>query len=171
MGEIIMRNWDIREDRVRVNLPSPIRQVRVLIWGVITPIQGVPNPMRQVVPMISHIHSYPPPHSHLHPPSLSFLSITLPSTHHTKLSYPSLSLHAMIMSWHRVQHIPKVQHTPDTASTQDCLSSLHSHDYEVTPECSLRLHRGSLYNRPPSAICPWEPKGKVTLWHLHGCEL
>jgi len=27
MGEIIMRNWDLRELDVRVNLPSPIRQV------------------------------------------------------------------------------------------------------------------------------------------------
>jgi len=54
---------------------------------------------------------------------------------------------------HRVQHTPspaytKVQHTP---STQDCLSSLHSHDYEVTPECSFSFRRASLHDRPPSA--------------------
>jgi len=60
---------------------------------------------------------------------------------------PSLSLHAMIMSKHRVQH------TPSTASSQDRLSpalsqslisqlsadlvvlnSLHSHNYELTNE-------------------------------------
>jgi len=27
MGEIIIRNWDLREFRVRVNLPSPIHSV------------------------------------------------------------------------------------------------------------------------------------------------
>jgi len=32
--EIIMRNWDLREFRVRVNLPSPIRQVRLPIRRV-----------------------------------------------------------------------------------------------------------------------------------------
>jgi len=35
---------------------------------------------------------------HLHPPSLSFSSTTLPSLQKTKLSHPSLSLHVMIMS-------------------------------------------------------------------------
>ena len=33
--------------------------------------------------------------------------------------------------------IHREQHTPSTASIQVCLSSLHSHDYEVTPECSF----------------------------------
>jgi len=41
--------------------------------------------------------------------------------------------------------------TPSTASTQDCLSSLHSHDYGVTPECRVSFRRASLHNRPPSA--------------------
>ena len=59
-------------------------------------------------------------------PSLSFSSSTLPSLHNTKLSHPTLSLHAMIMSWHWVQRtrstayteysIHRVQHTPSTAS-------------------------------------------------------
>jgi len=31
-------------------------------------------------------------------------------------------------SLHRVHHTPRVQHTPCTPSTEDCLSSLHSHD-------------------------------------------
>jgi len=43
-----------------------------------------------------------------------------------------------------------VQHTPSTTSTQDCLSSLHSHDYELTPECSFSFRRASLHDRPPS---------------------
>jgi len=161
MGEIIMRNWDLREYRVRFNWPSPIQQVWVPIRRVITPIRGLPKPIRQVVPLIPHIRSYPPHRSHLHPPSLSFSSTTLTSVQNTRLSYPSLSLHVMIMSWHRVQYTP---------STQDCLSSLHSHDYKLTPECSFSFRRAFLHDRPPSASSPWELKGKVTLSHSHSCE-
>ena len=69
-------------------------------------------------------------------PSLSFLFTTLPSSQNTKLSHPSPSLHAMIMSWHCVQH------TPSASSTQDCLSSLHSHDYTLILECSCSFWRG-----------------------------
>jgi hypothetical protein len=50
--------------------------------------------------------------------------------------------------------IHRVQHTPSTASTQECLSSLHSHDYKLTPECSLSPRRASLHDRPPSASSP-----------------
>jgi len=75
----------------------------------------------------------------LHPPSLTFSSTTLPSSQNTKLSHLSLSLHGMILSWHRVQH------TPSTASTQDCLSYLYSHDHKLTPECSFHFRRSSLH--------------------------
>jgi len=111
MGEMIMRHWNLREFRVWVNLPSPIQQVQLPIRLEITPIRGLPNPIRQVVPQISHIRSYPPHRSHLHPPSLSFSSTTQPSSQNTKLNHPSLSLHAMIMSSHRVQHTPSTAHT------------------------------------------------------------
>jgi hypothetical protein len=105
---------------------------------------------------------YPPHRFHLHPPSLSFSSTTLTLLQNTKLSYPSLSLHVMIMSWHRVQHTP---------SNQDCLSSLHSHDFKLTPECSFIFRSASLHDRPPSASSPCELKGKVPLSHSHSCEL
>jgi len=72
-------------------------------------------------------------------------------------------------STHQVQHMPstayteysihRVQHTPSTAyteysiyrvqhtlSTQDCLSSLHSHDYELTPEYSFSFQCASLHD-------------------------
>jgi hypothetical protein len=39
--------------------------------------------------------------------------------------------------------IHRVQHTPSTASIQDCLYSVHSHDYELTPECSFNFRRAS----------------------------
>ena len=91
MGVIIMRNRDLSEFRVRVNLPSPIRQVRVAIRRVITPIRGLLNPMRQVVLLISHSRLYPPYRAHLHPPSLSFSSTTLPSLQEHKVK-SSLSI-------------------------------------------------------------------------------
>ena len=68
--EIIMRNWDLREFRLQGNLRFLIQQVRVVIrWGI-TPISVLLNPFRHVVPLISHIRSYPPYRSDLHPPSL-----------------------------------------------------------------------------------------------------
>ena len=78
------------------------------------------------------------------------------------LSYPSLSLHVMIMSWHQVQHTP---------SSQDCLSSLHSHDSKLTTDCRFSFRCASLHDRPPSASSSWELKGKVSLSHSHSCEL
>jgi len=171
MGEVIIRNWDIREFCVRVNWPSVQQQVQVPIWGVITPIRGHPNRIRQVLPLISHIRSYSPHRSHLHPPSLSFLSTIIAVEHQVK---SSLSISSM--SWwevdteysiHRVQHTPStsihwVQQTPSTAFTQDCLSSLHSHDYELITECSFKFRPTSQHNRPLSASSPWELKSKFT---------
>ena len=98
MGEIIMRNWDLREFCLWVNWPSPIREVRVLIRRVITLIPGLLNPMRPllnpirlVVLLISYSRLYPPYRSHLHPPSLSFVSTTLPSLQEHKVK-SSLSI-------------------------------------------------------------------------------
>jgi hypothetical protein len=143
-----------------------------------------------------HIRLYPPHRSHLHPESLSFSSTTLPSSHNTMLSYPSVSLYVMIMRWHQVQHTPNiaytkytihrvqhtpsksyskysihwVQHTPSTAFTQDCLSSLHSHEYELTPECSFTFRHALQHNRLQSACSPRQIKRKVTLSHSDSCE-
>jgi len=79
-----------------------------------------------------------------------------PSTAYTKYSI------------HQVQHTPStvyteysihwVQHTLSTASSQDWLSSLHSHDYELTSQCSNSFWHASLHDRPPSASSPWQLK-------------
>jgi len=113
----------LREFCVRVNLPSPIRQVRVLIRRVITLIRGLPNPIGQVVPLISHIRSYPPHHSHLHPPSLSFSSTT--STiiaEHKVMSSLSISPchdHELTPVQAYTQYsIHPVQRTPSTADSR-----------------------------------------------------
>jgi len=47
--------------------------------------------------------------------------------------------------------IQRVQHTPSRASTQDGFASLHSHDYEVIPECSFSFRHTSLHDRLQSA--------------------
>jgi len=59
----------------------------------------------------------------------------------------------------------------NTASTQDWLSSLHSHNYELTPEGTFSFRSASLHDRPPSASSPSELQCKVTLSHSHSCEL
>jgi len=64
----------------------------------------------------------------------------------------------------------QAQHTPRTVSTQDCLSFLLSHDYELTPDCSFILQRASLSYRSPPASSPWELKGKVTSSDSHSCK-
>jgi len=61
--------------------------------------------------------------------------------------------------------------TPSTGSTQDCLSSLHSHDYEITPEHRFSFRHAFVHDRPPSASSLWELKSEVTLSHSHGCDL
>ena len=64
-----------------------------------------------------------------------------------------------------------VQHSLSTAYTQDCLSSLHSHGYELTPECSFSFERTSLHDRLPSTSSPWQLNGNVTLSHSQSCKL
>jgi len=80
-----MRNWDLREFHVWVNLLCPIQQVQVLIRQVIIPIRGHPHPIKRVVLLISQVRSYPPYCSHLYPLSLSFSSTTLPSLQEHKV--------------------------------------------------------------------------------------
>lgn len=66
--QIILRNWNLSEFRVSGNLPIPTPQVQLQVLWVVTPIKGVHNPNRQVVPGISLISSHLPLCSNLHPP-------------------------------------------------------------------------------------------------------
>jgi len=118
MGEIIMRKWDLREFCVRVNWPSPIQQVRDQTRRELTPIRGLPNTMRQFVHLISHIRSYPPYRSHLHPASLFLVhNSTIIAEHKVKSSLSISPWHDHELtpsttytgySIHRVQHPPKI---------------------------------------------------------------
>jgi len=77
----------------------------------------------------------------------------------------------MPWSWVNTEYsIHRVQYTLSTASTHDCPSSRHSHNSELTPECSFSFRGASLQDRPPPASSPWEVKDKVTTSHAHGCE-
>jgi len=92
------------ENHFCVNVHSLTQQVQVQIWWVITLIQGLLNPIRQVVLQISLVHLYPPYCSHLHLPLLAFLSTTPLWLQNTKLSHPSWSFDIMIWCRHWVQH-------------------------------------------------------------------
>jgi len=107
--------------------------------------------------------------------SLSFSSTTLPSSQNAKLSHLSLSLDAMIMSWHQVQH------TPSTASIEYSIHRVqHPHKIVCLPfilmitswplNVAASSGMASLHDLPPSASSPWELKGKVTLSHHHACK-
>jgi hypothetical protein len=165
----------LREYCVWVNLPSPKRQVRVLIQWVITPICSLLNPIRQFVPLISHIHLYPPYHSHLYPPSLFLAHNSTIIAEHKAKSYLSISPchdHEVILCTAYTQYsIHRIQHTPNTAYTQDCLTSLHSNDYKLTTECSFSFRCASLQDWPPTGSSLWELKSQVTSSHSHSCEL
>ena len=170
MGEIILRNWDLREFGVRVNVPSPIRQVQVPIRHVISPIQNLPKQIGQVVPVICHIRSYLPHCSHHHSPSLFLVHNLTIITEHKVMSSLAISPcydHELTPSTAYCDHsIHRVQYTLNTASSQDCFSSLQSHDYKLTPQCSFSCQRASQYNQLPSASSGGELKGKVTFCHI-----
>jgi len=75
-----------------------------------------------------------------------------------------------VYSIHRVQHTLK-QCTPNAASTEDFLSSLHSDDNKLTSECRFSFQHTSLQDWPRPANSSWELKCKFTLSHSHSCEL
>jgi len=176
MGEIIMRNWELREFRVWVNWLSPIRQVVVLIRQVIKPIWGLLNLIWQVVLLISHSHLYPPYHFHVHPPSLSFLSTTPPSSqeHKVKLSlsispchHHELTLSAAYTecSIHWVQHTPstayteysihRVQHTPNTAYTEFSIHRVQYTPSTAYTEYSIHLRLSGVPSFSQFRVDPW----------------
>jgi len=174
MMEIIMRNQDLREFCVWGNLPSPIQQVRVPTRHSITQIRSITHPIRQVVPLMARMCSYPPHHSDRHPPSHSFSSTALPSLQNPKSSHPSLSAHVMMISWHRVQHTPataytrysihQIQHTPDTAYTRYSIHRVQHtpntaytkytiHRVQHIPRAAYTKYSIHRVQHPPKIVC------------------
>jgi len=149
-----------RQFRLRVKWPSPLRQVRVPIRRVITPIQGLPNSIRQVVPLISHSRSYSPNHSHVLPLSLSFSSTTLPSSQGHKVK-SSLSIspchhHELTPSAAYTEcSIHRVQHSPSAAYTE---FSIHWVQHTVSAaytEYSLHLRLSVVPSISRFRVDPW----------------
>jgi len=152
-----------------------------MIWWVITPIWGHLYPIRQVVPLISHLRSYPPYHSYLHPQSLFLVHIsTIIAEHNVMLSLPISPCHdheVTLSPVYTEYNIHRVQLTLSTAYTEPSISPKlsvlpsFSRDTELTLECSFSFRHGSLHDPTPPASSPWELKGNITSSHPHGCEL
>jgi len=64
--------------------------------------------------------------------------------------------------------VRRMLHTPTAAYTSDCLSSLHSLDFELTPECSFSFWRTSLQIDCHRPVLHNSFTGKVTSSHSHG---
>ena len=122
MGEIMMGNWDIREFRVRVNLPSVIWQVWVPIQWVLNLIWGHPNPIREVIPLKFHIRLYSPYCSYLPPPSLFLVNNSTIIAEHkvnSSLSISPCHHHNLTLSTVYTKYSThQLQHTPNTAYTR-----------------------------------------------------
>jgi len=141
----------------QVNSPFPIQYIQFANPWVITPIWDHLIPVRQVVPLVSHVCSYPPYHSHHHPPSHFLIpKSAIIAVHKIKwsLSISPWNDHELTPSTTYTKYsIHQVHHAlSTTASTHDCLSSLNYHDYKLTPECSFSFWHASLQDRPPPAL-------------------
>jgi len=88
-------------------------------------------------------------------PYLSFSTIITEHKVNSSLSISPCYDHELTLSTAYTEYsMHRVQHTPSTAYTQDCPSSLHSDDRELTPQCSFSFRRASLQDRPPPASSP-----------------
>jgi len=84
-------------------------------------------------------------------PPPSFSNIIAEHKVKSSLSISPCNDHELTLSTAYTEYsIYRVQRTPSTAYTQDCLSSLHSHDH-IFPECSFSFQCASLPGRLPPA--------------------
>ena len=107
----------LRESCLQVSLRSPIWHVRAPMLCVCTLILGLPNPIRQVVPLIPHILADPPNHSHISPSSLCLvLSSTINAEYKVKWYLFISPCHdhelTLCTGIHRVQHTGKIDCFP-----------------------------------------------------------
>jgi len=130
---------EFRQLCVWVNLPSPKRQVPNQIWLVISPIPGLPNPIRQVLPLIF-------PNIHIFLMFITHLPLSRPQLYHLcRTQSPVISRYlSMPLSLVDAEYsIRQVQHRLSTAYNEHsvhwvrhplkkCLCSRNSHDYKST---------------------------------------
>jgi hypothetical protein len=118
--------------------------------------------------------SISPCHDHEWTPSTVYTKYNIRQVQHIPSAvYTKYSVHLVLRTTSTAYsryNICPVQRTLSTVSTQDCLPSLHSHDYKLTPECTVSLQRTSLHDRPPADSSPWKLKGRFTLVNSHVCQ-
>jgi hypothetical protein len=120
--------------------------------------RGLLSPITHIVPLISHIRSYPPFRSYLHPSSLFVVhNCTIIAEYRVKsvLTISPCRDHELTPRTAYTKYsIPQVQHTLSSASTQDCMSSHHSQELMLTFQCSYSFRRASLQDQPQPASSP-----------------
>jgi len=105
-------------------------------------------------------------------PDLSFSTLIAERKVKLSLTVSPCDEHEWTLSRANTEYsIHRVRQKLSTASIEDCQFSLHSQDYQLTPECCFSFWRASLQDLPTTASSPWEIKGTVTSSHSHGCEL
>jgi len=150
----------LRELRVRVNWQSLIRQVRVPMWWLISPIRGLLNPVRYVVLMISNSRSYLPCRSYLYPPALSFSSTTLPSSQEHKVK-SSLSIspchhyELRLSAAYTEYSILRVRHTLSTAYSEYSILRVQHTPSIVYTESSIHLRLSVIHSFSLFWVDPW----------------
>ena len=136
-----MRDWALREFRVRVNLQPLIQLVRVPMWRVLIPIRGHPNPISHIVPLISHICSTL--FSSPYPMSLFLVhNSTIIAAHKVKSSLsisPYLDHELALGIAYTECSIPRVQHTLRTAYTKCSIHHVQHTTSTAYTEDSIHL--------------------------------
>jgi hypothetical protein len=139
---------------VQVNVPSFICYVWVPIRCTISPIQGFPNLIIQVLPLISHICLCSPHHSHIHPSSLFLVHNSTIIAEHIVRSSLSISLchdHQLTLCTAHMEYSrQRKQHTLSTAYAkysihQRMFVPVHFHYYKFSLECSVSFQLASLH--------------------------
>jgi len=163
--EIIIRNWNLREFHVGVNLPFPIWQVWHLILSVLTPGRYLQNTIRPVVPLLSHFHSYLPYHSHFDIPSHFLIhNSTIIAAHNGESSrfnspsygheviqsqpYPDYSIHQVL------------QDLPQLVSSLFILTNI---SYPLNVASASDTHPYKINHQQPALFESWVAK---SVWYI-----
>jgi len=154
MGESIMTNWDLGEFCVGGNLPFLLWQLQLPICWLRILMQGLLNKTRQVTPLLSHLRLYPPYRNDF---DLSSVHLVLNSTimvePKVKLSLSNSQSHdhqLTLRTAYTEYNIHRVQHVPSTPYNEDCISSLHSHNYKLTAPCSFSVPANKIDHHQPA---------------------
>jgi len=161
MGEIIMREWDLGEFCVWVNLPILIQRIPLPIRQGKTPILVLLNPMRQVTLWLRISARI----LHIVPIIIPYLFFsTIIAEHNVKSSLSISPCHAYELTQSKAYTeytIHRVQHTPSTAYTEYSI-----HRVQHTPSTAYNEYSVYRVQHPAKIIChPFIPM--ITIWPLN----